>query len=83
MAVLDRFVDAFNTGDVKSAPGACADQVSIVDEFAPYEWHGAGACATWANASAAAATKKGITDGIVLHKSAAGWRITAWTWAKD
>ena len=40
-----QFIDGFNKGDVKSALAACADQVSIIDEFAPYEWHGAGACA--------------------------------------
>lgn len=125
MAVLHQFVDGLNKGDLKSALATCADQASIIDEFAPYEWHGAGACATWANAFDADSRKNGITDGVVtlgkpthvditgdngyvvtpvtyafkqkgrpmketasklivsLHKSAAGWRITAWTWAKN
>jgi SnoaL-like domain len=65
MAVLHQFVDGFNKGDMKTALAACADQTSIIDEFAPYEWHGTGACATWANAYGADATTNGITDGVV------------------
>ncbi len=65
MVPVRQFVDGFNKGDIKSALAACADQVSIIDEFAPYEWHGAGACANWANDFDADAKKNGITDGSV------------------
>jgi hypothetical protein len=65
MASVHQFIDGFNKGDVKSALAACADQTSIIDEFAPYEWHGAGACANWANDFDADAKKNGITDGFV------------------
>ncbi len=124
MAPVHQFVDGFNKGDTKSALAACADQTSIIDEFAPYEWHGAEACSTWANDYEADAKKNGTTDGVVtlgtprhiditadhayivvpvnytfkqkgklmketgstwtlvLQKGAAGWRITAWAWAK-
>ena len=44
---------------------ACADQTSILDEFPPYEWHGAGACTKWMNDYDADAKKNGITDGFV------------------
>ena len=65
MVPVHQFVDGFNKGDIKSALAACADQASIIDEFAPFEWHGAGACAAWANDFVADAKKNGITDGVV------------------
>lgn len=49
-------------------PLACTDQASIIDEFPPHEWHGAGACAKWLSDYDADARKNGITDGFVtLH----------------
>jgi hypothetical protein len=65
MASVHQFVDAFNKGDTKTAAAACADQTSIIDEFPPYEWHGAGSCSTWMGDYDADAKKNGITDGIV------------------
>lgn len=65
MVPVNQFIDGFNKGDIKSALAACADQVSIIDEFAPYEWHGAGACANWANDFGADAKKNAVTDGSV------------------
>src|SRR3954466_3302474 len=47
MKPVHQFIDGFNKGDAKSAIAACADEASIIDEFSPYEWHGAGACSTW------------------------------------
>jgi len=123
MATLQQFIDGFNKGDVKSALATCASPVSIVDEFPPYAWQGANACADWANDFEANATKNGITDSVVtlqkpkhvdvvgdrayvvvpanydykvkgkktsqkgsimaaaFQKTAAGWRITGWSWA--
>ena len=65
MAQLHRFVDGFNKGDVKAAVATCADQTSIIDEFPPHEWHGAGACGNWANDFDAYTRKSGITDSVV------------------
>ena len=65
MVPVHQFVDGLNKGDIKSALAACAEQTSIIDEFPPHEWHGAGACSTWANDYDADAKKNGITDGIV------------------
>jgi hypothetical protein len=65
MAPLHQFVNGFNKGDIKTASAACAEQTSIIDEFPPHEWHGAGACSTWANDFDADAKKNGITDGVV------------------
>jgi ketosteroid isomerase-like protein len=68
LAPIHQFVDGFNKGDVKSALGACAEETSIIDEFPPHEWHGAGACAKWADDYVANAKKDEIADGVVnLH----------------
>jgi len=124
VAAVHQFVDGFNKGDMKIMAASCAEQASILDEFPPHEWHGAGACAKWAADYDADAKKNGITDGVVtlsnpthvdvtgdreyvvvpanysfkikgravseigsvitlaLQKSAGGWRITGWAWAK-
>ena len=65
MVPVHQFVDGFNKGDVKTALAACAEQTSIIDEFPPHEWHGPGACATWANDFDADAKKNGMTDPVV------------------
>ena len=70
MAAVQKFVDGFNKGDLKLLSSACADQVSIIDEFPPHEWHGTGSCAKWSSDYDADARKNGITDGLVtLSKS--------------
>ena len=40
MAGVQQLVDAFNKSDTKSLLAVCADEMCIIDEFAPYEWHG-------------------------------------------
>jgi ketosteroid isomerase-like protein len=65
MATIHQFVDGFNKGDVKAASATCAEQTSIIDEFPPYEWHGAGSCSTWMNDYDADAKKNEISGGIV------------------
>jgi len=70
MKPIHQFVDGFNKGDVKSALAACAEETSIIDEFPPHEWHGAGACAKWADDYVANAKKDAISDGVVtMHKA--------------
>lgn len=65
MVFVNQFVDAFNKGDTKALAAACAAQTSIIDEFPPHEWHGSGACLTWANDYETDAKKNAITDGVV------------------
>jgi ketosteroid isomerase-like protein len=65
LAPVHQFLDSLNKGDVKSAVAACAEETEIIDEVPPYEWHGAGGCAKWADSFAAYAEKNGITDPIV------------------
>ena len=64
-AAVRQFISGFNTGEIAYALLACAGETSIIDEFPPYEWHGAGACAKWADDFEANAKKSGITDGVV------------------
>jgi hypothetical protein len=65
MLPVRQFVDAFNKGDVKGATAVCSSITSIIDEFPPYEWHGAGTCLTWLNAYDADAKRNGISAGFV------------------
>ena len=64
MVPINQFADGLNKGDIKSALGGCAEQTSIVDEIAPYEWHGPGACGNWANDFGAYLKKNEMTDMI-------------------
>ena len=65
MQPIRQFLEAFNKGDIKAATVVCSDITTILDEFAPYEWHGAGTCATWMNAYDADAKRKVITEPVV------------------
>lgn len=65
MATVNQFVDSFNKGDSAKMAAACAAETSILDEFPPYEWHGAGACARWIGDYDADAKRNGITEGVV------------------
>lgn len=47
MSVVRHWTAAFNKGDMQSMAAACADQASIIDDFAPHVWTGAGACTRW------------------------------------
>ena len=68
MAPVHQFIDAFNKGDPKTAIAACADESSVIDDFPPYKWQGAG-CGKWADGFAAISKKEGISDArIVLDK---------------
>jgi len=64
MAVVNQWDDGFNKGDMKSAVAACADQTSIIDDLAPHEWHGAGACSKWMKDAAAFFKKNEMTNVV-------------------
>jgi ketosteroid isomerase-like protein len=49
MSVVHHWAAAFNKGDMQSMAATCADQASIIDDFPPHVWTGAGACAKWAS----------------------------------
>ena len=116
-----QFVDAFNKGDAAGAQAIMATDLTIIDEVAPFLWHGSDAFARWGADYEVDAKAKGITDpGVTisaptrelvsgdtayvivpsvyrfkqkgvqmsetaqmtfaLHKGAAGWKISGWTW---
>lgn len=93
MGVVNKLVDAFNKGDNKTVLAGSADDMSIIDEFPPYEWHGMGACQKWLDDYDANAKKNGITDGIVTlgkarHVDVSGDRAyvvvpASYTWKKN
>ena len=59
---VHQFVESMNKGDLGSAVAACGDEMSIIDNVAPYQWHGKGACEKWAGSQEADSTKKGLSD---------------------
>ncbi len=65
MRTVQQFMDSFNKGDKQAAAATCADNTSIIDEFAPYDWRGAGACMKWMDDYDADAARNGITAGHV------------------
>jgi ketosteroid isomerase-like protein len=77
MKLVNQFADSFNKGDAKAAAAACAEQTSIIDDFPPHEWHGAGACAKWLDDYGADAAKNAITDGVVTLGKARHVSVTA------
>jgi ketosteroid isomerase-like protein len=64
MAVVHRWADGFNQGDSKMELATCADETSIIDDIAPHEWHGAGACSRWKDDYDAFLKKNEITDTL-------------------
>ncbi len=70
MAVVHKWVDAFNKGDAKTATSYCADGALVIDDFAPHVWQGPGACAAWYKDYEAFAAKGQMTNAsVVLGKS--------------
>ena len=76
LATVHQFVDGFNKGDA-AAVAACADQTSIIDEFPPFEWHGAGSCSQWMKDYDTVAKANGITEGTVTLSEPRHVDITA------
>jgi len=70
-APINKFIDAFNKGDVAGAAATHAAEadLTIVDEVAPYAWHGAKAFHSWAADLDADAKKQGITEPKVTIKA--------------
>ena len=65
MSVIHQWVDGFNRGDMNSMAATCAEQTAIIDDFAPHEWHGAGACSKWSSDFQAFTHAGEITEPVV------------------
>src|SRR5215218_10541022 len=63
-APINAFLAAFNKGDVAGAAATHAADADLVilDEAAPYAWHGPKAVQAWATDLAAADAKTGLTN---------------------
>lgn len=55
----------FNKGDLKGFAALCAPTAYVIDDFAPYQWDGANACAAWGKAVAASLKNQHIVGAIV------------------
>jgi ketosteroid isomerase-like protein len=77
-APIHQFIDAFNTGDLKTAGAThLASGVSIVDEVPPHLWQGPKAFGTWAadltkNDKAAGMSDEKVTLGAVTREVVSG-----------
>lgn len=47
ITTVQRFLEAFNKGDLKAAEATHAVEVAIVDEVPPFHWRGRGAFKAW------------------------------------
>ena len=65
MVAVRRFVEGFNADDADAVQSACADDLSIIDDFPPHEWSGRGAAATWYRDMAGMAGGYGMSDWSV------------------
>lgn len=65
MSVVHHWVAAFNQGDMQAMAATCSDQASIIDDFPPHVWTGAGACTRWASDFQSFVRKTGSSDQAV------------------
>ncbi len=60
---IRKFLDSFNDGDIDGAAATQVNDVAIVDEFAPFQWQGAGAFRRWFDGLTKHDAAGGVTDG--------------------
>jgi hypothetical protein len=65
MIPVQQFVEGFNKSDAKMAEAACAEGASIIDDFPPHVWHGAGAASKWFKAYAAYARANSVSEAVI------------------
>jgi len=72
MAPINKFLEAFNKGDMAGAAAAHSSKADlvIIDEVAPFVWRGAQAFQAWAADLDADAKKRGLTDQKVTLRAA-------------
>ena len=64
-AAVTGVLDKFNGGDFKAFAAAHRDGAVIIDEFAPYQWSGAGSIKQWGADYTKDAKARGIVAGRV------------------
>ena len=69
-AVVKKFIDDFNKGDIKGAQSTQVNDVAIIDEFPPHAWNGAGSWDKWlADLQKDAKAKEQSDQKLVLGKT--------------
>ena len=68
-AVARASLEAFNRGDTAAFEASLAPEMAIIDNFAPHEWHGAGAYKAWSSDYETWAKADAITDGKLSNLS--------------
>jgi len=64
-SVVQQWADGFNKANAELIAASCADEASVVDDFPPHEWKGAGACTRWFTDFQAFATRVNIADAVI------------------
>ena len=77
LSTIDRYIDAFNEGDVKGMAAAFAIPGSILDGMPPQAWHGPTAAEDWyrdvlINTKREGASEVFVTVGRPLHMDVTG-----------
>lgn len=65
MAVVHRWLGAFNDGNPKEFCAACAGRVSAIDEFPPYAWQGSRGCREYWKDFAEYSENEGLSHAAV------------------
>src|SRR5688500_18306448 len=68
MDAIERFTEAVNRGDAAAALALLMPDASIVEDLAPFHWHGPGAGAAWLAGMSENAQRQGI-DRIDMRLS--------------
>jgi ketosteroid isomerase-like protein len=76
LAVVQKYLAAFNTGDRTAAAALCAPDAIVIDDFAPYAWQGPNTCTTWWDALGAYNQAQGIGLPSDVKQSGAPWQLS-------
>jgi hypothetical protein len=79
LAVVNKFLAGFNTGNDRAMLATCAEQMTIIDDIAPHVWQGPTACREWKKAvdaflAVAEETHVTVTLGKPSHNEVTGDR---------
>src|SRR5215213_9737659 len=64
-STVGKFVDDVNSGRIEAALARFTGDVTIVEDLAPYRWHGPDAGAQWLRAMATNAERLGVTAVVM------------------
>jgi hypothetical protein len=76
IATVKQYMGSVNKGDKDAIIATCAAQASIIDDFPPYAWRGATACADWWNDNEAFGKKNEVTGENVAVRETMHTEIT-------